>query len=161
VTGKETKPKEKETAFIPRRFRKGKDNQDKRKSQALEQELTTTETSQTKTVEKKDNLDQENRGFDMPQNTNTKADGGLDVDSTRSSGGENESSKKRDESKLDSQSSQNRPTPEFDTVKTEDFDAEVQPKEKRSQSWSLPKTTPRRDAMKRVHSNMSQNSYSK
>ena len=167
VASKETKPKEKETTFIQRRFRKGKDTQDKQKSPLLEQETATQTTENvqlTKTIEKTNNIiDQENRVFDKPQDTKTKTktDSVPDVDLKVV---EIESRKSRDESKLERQSSQNSSIQGLDTklaLKVDDFDSEIQFKEKRSQSFSLPKTTPRRDALKRANSNISQNNYSK
>jgi hypothetical protein len=156
---KETKAKEKETTFIQRRFRKNKDSQEKRKSQLLEQETTQTENSQTKTTEKTNNIEQENKDFDIPQ-LNTKSDSTLD--STQSSGTELESSK-NSEKKSDSQSLQNSSIQEYDanlSIKADDFQSEIEFKEKRSQSLTS-KITARRAPIRRAISNTSQNSYSK
>ena len=157
---KETKAKEKETTFIQRRFRKNKDSQEKRKSQLLEQETTQTENSQTKTTEKTNNIEQENKDFDIPQ-LNTKSDSTLD--STQSSGTELESSKNSEEKKSDSQSLQNSSIQEYDanlSIKADDFQSEIEFKEKRSQSLTS-KITARRAPIRRAISNTSQNSYSK
>lgn len=155
---KETKAKEKETTFIQRRFRKNKDSQEKRKSQLLEQETTQTENSQTKTTEKTNNIEQENKDFDIPQ-LNTKSDSTLD--STQSSGTELESSKNSEEKKSDSQSLQNSSIQEYDanlSIKADDFQSEIEFKEKRSQSLTS-KITARRAPIRRAISNTSQNSY--
>ncbi len=166
MASKETKPKEKETTFIQRRFRKNKDSQDKRKSQLLEQETTTqNEQTQTKITEKTNNIERENKDFDMPQVT-TKTDSAQELESTqKSTESELESGKNSDGNKSDSQSSQNSSTQELDTnlldKADDDFFSEIQSKEKRSQSYSS-KISPRRAPIRRAISNNTlQGTYSK
>ena len=167
VASKETKPKEKETTFIQRRFRKNKDSQEKRKSQLLEQETTTqNEQTQPKITEKTNNIERESKDFDMPQVNTSKTDSAQELESAqKSTESELESGKNSDGNKSDSQSSQNSSIQELDTnlldKADDDFFSEIQSKEKRSQSYSS-KISPRRAPIRRAISNNTlQGTYSK
>ena len=167
MQSKETKPKEKETTFIQRKFRKMKDNHEKRKSQLLEQEVPAeTESSQTKTTEKANNIDQEHKDFDVPLHK-TKPDTPLEPDPALNSGKEPDISKSNDDKKSDEHSSQTIPSSVQETesnasIEAHDFQLEMESKAKRSQSLSskvMPNRVP--SPMRRKNSHTIQNNYSK
>ena len=158
---KETKPKEKETTFFIQRFRKPKDSQEKRKSQLLEHEITQTENSQVKTNEKTNNVQQDNKDFDIPQ-LKKRSDSVQDIVSTQSSGKELENNKTSDENKLtDSSGAENSTVHESVMyVKDGDLESEIDIKTKRSKSLSF-KKSPRHVIMKRSISATQEIDYSK
>lgn len=139
-----------------------KDNHEKRKSQLLEQDATTEiENSQTKTTEKANNTEQENKDFDVPLHK-TKPDSPLDSESAPNSGKESESSngeKKSDDWSSHTSSSSVQEAERNVTTEAYDFQLETG-KAKRSQSLSS-KMMPKRAPMRRTISNSSQNNYSK
>ncbi|XP_028391041.1 WD repeat-containing protein 91-like [Dendronephthya gigantea] len=164
VVLKEPKTNGKElTTLIPKRFRKNKaDNQMKRKSQLLEQDATSqTENSQSKPALQTNNLEEENKDFDMPPGrTKSESTQPQDFDPNQSFGKESSLAI----NKQDEKSSQNSKTgsiPEDDgnlTFKNDNYESEIVIKDKRSLSLSA-KTTMRPEPIKRANSNTQFSNY--
>lgn len=160
---KEPKTKEKElTTFIPKRFRKNRaDNQEKRRSQLLEQDQTSqAENSQTKPALQTNNLEQESKDFDVPRGR-IKSEGTQDFDPNQNLGNESSFSNKQNEKT--SQNSKTGSIQEFDgnlVFKTDNFESETVIKDKRSLSLSA-KPTVGPAPVKRTSSNAQFSNYCK
>ena len=140
-----------------------KDNNEKRKSQLLEQEaITENENSQTKTTEKANSAELEHKDVDVPLHK-PNPDIPLESDSTPNSGKDSESNKSNGEKKSDDHTLHTNYHSIHEAernVTTEAYDFQLEMgRAKRSQSLSSKIQS--RAPIRRAISNLSQNSYSK